>query len=259
MQIGTKVTAGSVLSAVMIFLAFGDAPDQIANWKAGLNNAISFVGVDWGAFWAGTGGRALLLLLGIAVGLWAWDVPQRIRDKRRLRTDPILAEAARKKHALAQLREYLIRLYDDASRTAIGPSLQQIDNVATMLCMPPADPAKGLAARLLWQVGNEIHGAINAVIATRNFDTEEQRDQALGAWAKLFGRYQWTVFWMNEAYLVLGVSVWSQPDYAKWRDNDAAFVTKMKHLTHMEGCESIAERLTQIGWGDNARPNPPSP
>ncbi len=76
-----KRAFGSVAAVVLTFLALADAPDQLAKWKRYLDSFNALLGVDWSAFWSGPAGRWILVLLGVGIGLWSWDVPQRLRIK----------------------------------------------------------------------------------------------------------------------------------------------------------------------------------
>ena len=72
---------GSVLAVVLTAIGLADAPEAFAKWSAFLYELWMFPGIDWAAFFSGAGGRWILSLLGIAIGLWTWEVPERLKSK----------------------------------------------------------------------------------------------------------------------------------------------------------------------------------
>jgi hypothetical protein len=70
--VSIKRALGTVLAAVLAFLAIADAPTQLAQWKKWWDQAVA--AIDW----SGNGARWAFLVLAVIVGLWAWDVHGRL-------------------------------------------------------------------------------------------------------------------------------------------------------------------------------------
>jgi hypothetical protein len=94
-MVKTRRILGTVLTVILVILALGDAPEQLRNWRAGWQSFSAGFGINWQGFWSGNGGRYLLVAIAIAVGLWAWDIPQRALDRfRKGKRKPIDGESA---------------------------------------------------------------------------------------------------------------------------------------------------------------------
>jgi len=70
-----KRWGGTAVTAILGFLALGDAPSQVSNWKAGWDRFVASIQWDSGPT------RWAMLAMAIIVGLWSWDVPQRALQK----------------------------------------------------------------------------------------------------------------------------------------------------------------------------------
>lgn len=70
-----KRVAGSILGAVLIFLSFGDAPQQLRNWKDGWDWFVKQID------WSGSFARWTFLIVAALLIFWAWDVPTRVLQK----------------------------------------------------------------------------------------------------------------------------------------------------------------------------------
>ena len=147
-MVKAKRITGTVITVVVIFLGLADAPEQLAKWKAGLDGFVAGVGIDWSAFWSASAGRTVIVLVGVLVGLWAWDVPRLAR--RRWRGEPVAEEtretdlgywdetskAFLDTEALAELLETARRERDSivlAAKTEAQHARNELDNVQRQL------------------------------------------------------------------------------------------------------------------------------
>lgn len=249
-----KVLLGSILAAAVTVLGLADAPDQYQKLKGYAGGLSTALGIDWAAFWSGNGGRYSLILLGIAIGLWAWEAPQRLWRSHRSRNDPSLVEQGRRRFVISEIKAHLEKLYYDTASNAFGDAQKQLSHASSLLRAEPTDAIKGLTAMLLSEVLIDANRTIQPVLDAKDFQTESGLQECLAAWADLFNSYQQVVLWTFESYRALGIDPWSQPGYAKWRDRDLKFITAMKHIEHMEGCESMAGRRRAGNWGEQERP-----
>lgn len=244
---------GTTIPIIIAVLTLSEAPEQLGKWKAYWDELSAYIGINWAAFWGGSSGKTTLLVIGLAIGLVAWDVPQRLVLMWKQRNNPSLAEEARQRRVRQELRDFLSRLYDSSASQAVGGAYHEADFlVATMRASQ--DPMKVLAANLLTVIKAALYERINLVLAARGCQTDEEVRQCLHAWGGLFQQYQELVLWTHESYLALGISPWTQAHYVRWRAHDSGFIEQMKTLEHMEGCHHIAPLLRQVGWGLGQRP-----
>ena len=165
-------------------------------------------------------------------------------------------EAARLRLIYSEIRNYLLKLYDETARFALGDAYRQLDLVIGTLRAQPTDAIRVLAANLLVETRIHLNNAIQPMLNAREFKTESELQASLALWCDLFNRYQMTVVWTFEAHLALGIDPCPQSGYKEWRAYDAKFIAGMKLLEQMKGCESIA-RIHLIRWGDEQRPQCP--
>lgn len=69
---------GTAVTVVLALLAFADAPAQLRTWKQWIADFNSWLGIDWNVFFSGNGGRWVFLLAAVLVGLYSWDVPEKL-------------------------------------------------------------------------------------------------------------------------------------------------------------------------------------
>ncbi|HLG57120.1 MAG TPA: hypothetical protein VI485_17400 [Vicinamibacterales bacterium] len=70
-----KRVGGTIIGLVLIFLSFGDAPQQLRNWKDGWDWFVSQFD------FSGTVARWTFVIVAALVFFWAWDVPVRVFRK----------------------------------------------------------------------------------------------------------------------------------------------------------------------------------
>lgn len=251
---------GSVTALVLALLAFGDAPEQLKTWKAWWVALWALPGINWGSFWAGNGGRGVLVFLAIVVGLIAWDVPQRIRARWRVDSnDPSVIAAARKTRVRSEISNKLRRLYDDTARHAIGGAMGQSANAIGFLRKPdyPVEGKPDVLRLLTSDLIAEVHQGMDAAIRAVPNQSPTNDDELvvlLRAWGDLFIRYQQLVRAFADVHQWFGLRPWSNIHYAEWRPLDERLIEELKVLEHAEGCQHLAVRLKDAGWGEQYRP-----
>jgi hypothetical protein len=216
---------------------------------------------DWWSFVTTTFGldrlspQGVILIAAILIGLWAWDVPQRLWHRFKTRNEPSSTELARQKRARAEAIAYLRQTFDNTARFALG-DLYGLINITSQALQDSNDQTRKLAGRLLLEPKRFADNAVKPMLAARDGDFET----SLRAWGDLFNRYQVAVWWLNEAHKAAGINPWSiqqygEKAYEKWRELDGRFIEAMKTLEHMEGCDVIVPLLHTAGWGAESRPS----
>lgn len=252
-----KRSFGSVAATGGVILAFLGAGTRRELWERA-KDWWQFVTASLGIDRIGVDGA--ILFAALLIGLWAWDVPQRLWHRWRTRNDPSLATLARSKRARAEATTYLRRLHDNTARYAIGDLYKLLDITALALkqAHKPEHPVWSFAGQSLQEPQRQLDRALTAMLNARDGDF----DAYLKTYGELFDRYQAAVWWLNEAHHAAGIQPWSIKhdhfSYADWRKRDRDFVDAIKTLEHMEGCEAIIPMLKMAGWGDNARPAAPT-
>jgi hypothetical protein len=252
-----KRVAGSiaaVVTAVLALLSAGTRDELLTRLK----DWLTLIGGFLGGVLAYFSFSGVLLFLGICIGLWAWDVPQRAVAK--LRGDPndpqVLLEA-RKKRVRAQVGDFLRIVFSNTARHAVGGLFQQTEVVVHGLRHPPTDALKQMSAGLLVEYMVLLQESLQPVLTAQGCHTDDEFVEYQRTWGELFFRYQRLAHYVNEAYKVCAERPWQRIDYDEWRQKDALFITSMREAEHMEGCQHLAVKIKDAGWGDEDRPPDP--
>lgn len=167
-----KQIAGTVGAVVLGFLALGDAPEQLANWKRGFAYVVSLGGIDWSAFWSGAAGRWVLSIAAVIIGLWAWDVPERAIAKFGKRTPHYTGGWWERQYAKRILRPEVRDTSNATERlpTELDAKTQEIDRTRAVEQLPLV---RKELERQLREV-EHIRGELSVMT--------HLRDQSLEAW-----------------------------------------------------------------------------
>jgi len=246
--IGALTACGGIVLGVLSVGTRQQFLENLADWLGFLYQstawAFGFVNVP-----------AFITLLGVCIGLWAWDVHKRAWAK--LFGDPndprVLANS-RKKKVRAQVTYFFQDLYNGPGRQAVGALCQQAEVVARGLGSETLTPIHRMSASLLAEYLVLLQSTVQPVLNSQRYETDDGMNRSLEAWGELFFRYQRLAHYVNEAYKVCARPPWNGVDYEEWRKSDAIFITRMRDAEHMEDCERLSARIRDAGWGDEDRP-----
>jgi hypothetical protein len=254
-RIAASIAAG--VAGLLAVLSAGTREELFArgnSWWAILDETLGLSRV-----WTSIDARLAFVTVAVVFGLVAWDVPQRLYRKWKERNDPTAVDRARQRMFRADARDYLLKLYEQKARFAIGELGISLDVTSRVLQHNDADRPRVLLGKLLLEPYRYANNAIQPMLDAKDFDTDSGRDLSLARWGDLFQRYQVAAYWLNEAHEANGIKPWSLTPlgYDKWREYDIKFIDAMRTLEHMEGCQAIVFYLRQAGWGDECRPPRP--